>query len=357
MQRPANELKVALLGTDHPHALLLLRTLHNLREIGEVLVWKESPRAPSRGVAGGKVGIVTTDLGAILQRTDVDFAIVCVRHDLAARVAMQALRTGKPVLMEKPAGLNSRELTRLAAFARRRKLPVGVLYGQRAHPAVQVARREVAAGHLGRLLTVEARLVTTQVRFRDPRSWLFRRPAAGGGILTWLGCHYLDLIPFITGDEIVAVSADLATLSGESIGVEDVAVLTLRFRSGAVGTLHTGYLLAGRGSGYRNPAGFENYLACSGRKGRLVWRGMKSRTLLLEAEPGGKTPGRRRMRFRVPASDSYGGAIGERFMRRFIAALRGEAELPATLEDALRVMRVLEAAHRSARTRRSQAVR
>jgi predicted dehydrogenase len=355
----ARKIKVALLGIDHPHSALLLRTLHNLPEIGGILVWKENSRtrSPLNDGAGGKIEAVTTDLPSILRRIDVHFVIVCVRHDLAAGIARRAIEAGKPVLMEKPAGLNVPEIGRLAALARRRKVKVGVLYGQRAHPAVQAARREVAAGRLGRLLAVEARMVTTQVRFREPRSWLFRRAAAGGGILTWLGCHYLDLIPYITGDRIVAVSAEFATVSGERIDVEDVAVLTLRFRSGAVGTLHAGYLLAGRGGGYRNPAGFENYLACTGREGRLVWRGMKSRTLRIEAEPDGAVPAVRRMRFRLPNSDSYGGAVGERFMRQFIAALSGKAKLPATLNDALRVIRLVEAAQRSARRRRRQTIR
>jgi predicted dehydrogenase len=358
VKRPPKKIKAALLGIDHPHSALLLRTLQNLPEICGILIWQENVRPSSlrKADAGGKIETITRDLSVILQREDVDFVIVCVRHDLAADVATQAIAAGKPVLMEKPAGLNSAEISRLSLLARRKKIMVGVLYGQRAHPAVQAARREVAAGRLGRLLTVEARMVTTQVRFREPRSWLFQRAAAGGGILTWLGCHYLDLIAYITRDAIVSVSAEFATLSGERIDVEDVAVLTLRFRSGAVGTLHTGYLLAGRGGGYRNPAGFENYLACSGRKGRLVWRGMKSRTLQVETGPDGPAPGLRRMRFQVPPSDSYGGAIGERFMRQFIAALHGKAKLPATLDDALRVIRLVEAAQRSARTRRHQPV-
>jgi predicted dehydrogenase len=222
---------------------------------------------------------------------------------------------------------------------------------------VQEARRRVAAGLLGRLLTVEARMITTQVRFRDPASWLFQRSAAGGGILTWLGCHYLDLIPHLLGDDITAVSAQLGTFSGEAIDVEDAASLTLRFKSGAIGTFHAGYLLAGRGTGYRNPAGFDNYLACNGRDGRIVWRGVTSRSLHIESTPAHSgLPTLQRLRYRLKKTDSYGGAVGEAFLRQFLAALRAEADLPATLGDALRAILVVEAAQRSAATQQTALV-
>ena len=62
-------------------------------------------------------------------------------------------------------------------------------------------------------------------------------------MLTWLGCHYIDLMRYMTGDEIVSVQAEIATRSVEKIDVEDVAVLSMRLKSGAVASLHVGYML------------------------------------------------------------------------------------------------------------------
>ncbi len=360
MKRRAPPLKAALLGLDHPHSPYLLRTLQNLKDVSGIFVWSET-RDWRRRLAPadrGKIELITDDLSALLDRTDLAFAVVCLRHDLAAAVAARVLRAGKALLLEKPGGLNSSQLVRLDRLARERGIKAAVLYGQRAHPAVQEARRQVAAGALGPLLAVEARMITTQVRFRDPHGWLFRRATSGGGILTWLGCHYFDLIPYLLGDPITEVSAQLATRCGESIDVEDTAMLALRFASGAVGTFHAGYLLANRGSGYRNPGGFDNYLACSGRDGCLVWHGTTSNFLQIEAPPA--TPGGAVLRkrfWRLRKSDSYGGMVGETFVRHFIAAVRDEGQLPSVLADAVRAVRIVEAAQRSAFTQRIQTVK
>lgn len=351
-------MKAALIGLEHPHAMFLLRTLQNLPEVEEIFVGEESTaalrrhRLPDRA----KVALCTRNLDTLLSRGDIAFAVVCVRNDLAAGISERVIAAGIPLLAEKPGGLTAAELRRLLELAERREVRAAVLYGQRAHPAVREMRRMITAGEIGGLMSVEARMVTTQVCFRDPRSWLFRRSAAGGGVLTWLGCHYLDLMAHVTGDEIATVSAHLATRSGAAIDVEDVAALSFQFSSGAIGTLHAGYLLAHSGQGYRNRAGFDNYLALNGRAGRVVWRGVTKQALLVETPPRGGRFARRTRRFRQRTTDSYGGATGEDFVRQFIRALRGEAELPATLSDAWRTVLVIEAAQRSARSGRAERV-
>jgi hypothetical protein len=69
--------------------------------------------------------------------------------------------------------------------------------------------------------------------------------------VAWLACHWLDAFRFITGEEIVRVQAELATLSDEPIDVEDTAALAFRTSSGAIGSQHAGYVLALGSPGYR----------------------------------------------------------------------------------------------------------
>jgi len=215
-----------------------------------------------------------------------------------------------------------------------------------------VAARALAqSGALGGLLSAECRFLTTQVKFRQPDSWLFRRSQAGGGMLLWLGCHCLDLLQHVSGDEIAEVGGLLATRSGEAIDVDDTVALALKFRSGAIGTFHAGYALAYSGAGYVNLAGYDSYLGFNGRTGRIVWPDLKPR-LQIESPPvAGQSPAREQ-NFDVPASTSYGGAGGEDFFRQFFAATQGRGNSPTTLADALRTARVIEAAEESSRTGR-----
>lgn len=353
MAKPAfRKLNAVLVGLTHPHSEKHLCTLDNLPEIGEISLWENVPGAAQNPAfpKSRKVKRVSADLASLLARPEIDFAIVCVRTDEAAAIARQVLAAGKHLLAEKPVGMTSAEIRGVMRIADRARLQTGVLYTRRTHPVVREARRLVGSGELGPMLSLEARLLTTQVRFRDPKSWLFRRNQTGGGILTWLGCHYLDLLYYISGDPVTAVSAFLAQRSGEKIDVEDTAAMALQFRSGAIGTFHAGYALAHSGSGYLNSQGYDAYLACNGGEGRVVWSSISSPKLHIES-PQGRPPVREKA-FRQRASTSYGGAVGEDFVREFLAAIHGAGVSPATLVDALRVAEVIEATQLAARTRR-----
>lgn len=341
-------MKVALLGLTHPHSGILLTTLENLPEITAVCLWDPDPAVvaqprlpPSRKVIQAKA-----DLGALLAQSDLAFVIQCVRHDHAAETALRVIAAGRHLVVEKPAGLTSAEILAVARAAARARVVASVLYPRRFHPCMVAARELARAGAIGPLLSAECRFLTTQVRFRDPESWLFRRTQAGGGILLWLGCHCLDLLQHVTGDEIVEVSGFVATRSGERIDVEDTAALALKFRSGALGTFHAGYTLAFSGQGYVNVSGYDSYLAFNGGGGRIIWPDLEPRLLVERARGPGATP-LAAEKFSVASSTSYGGAAGDEFFRRFIAAITGNGVPPTTLDDAIRTARVIEAAEES----------
>lgn len=352
MKRRELRAKAALLGLEHPHSEIFLATLENLPEITAVSLWDPDPAVLRRFASrSGKVTQATSDLDGVLGRPDIDLALVCVRTDQAASLAHRVLLAGKHLLAEKPVGIDSSEIESLRSFAAQAGLVASVLYSRRAHPCAIAARRWVESGAIGPLLSLETRFLTTQVRFRRPDSWLFRRATSGGGILLWLGCHCLDLLHFITGDDVAEVGAKLAIRSDEAIDVEDTAALVLRFQSGAIGTFNAGYSLAFSGQGYANMAGYDSYLGINGRSGRIVWPDLDPH-LVIESTPAAGGPARREETFDYPKSTSYGGRGGEDFFRQFIAACRGEGAPPTTLADAVRTARIIEAARQSSDTGR-----
>jgi predicted dehydrogenase len=186
-------------------------------------------------------------------------------------------------------------------------------------------------------------MVTTQVGMRNPSSWLFSREAVGGGVLAWLGCHWLDALRYVTGEEIVRVQATLATTSGEAIDVEDTAAVTFRTSSGAVGSLHAGYLLAVGNPGYR-AAGHDIAMILRGTLGAIYYTGGRQEApLLLESVAlDWRGAPRRTFQFTPAVSPGYGGLSGLDFFRAFLAARQGEPT-PADAQDALRLLEVLDA--------------
>lgn len=348
-------LTAALLGVQHPHSDTHLQTLLRLPEVERVLLWDSDPAAldhflATHGAEGGaKIAASYSDLAELLAQPDWSFAIGALRTDQAIAIYPQIFAAGRHLLAEKPLGRDTQEAAFLVEQAHAAQVHLGVCYGNRTNPTVMAARQIVAEGAIGPLISVEVRAITTQVRFRNPAHWLFDHTKSGGGMLSWLGCHQLDLIRFITGDEIVEMSAQVATRSGEAITVEDVATLAFRLRSGALGTLHTGYMLALSGGGYHNKRGYDNYFAINGRLGRLYWssNGAPSELYAESVHPAWAGAPQRQLRFELAPSPAYLGVYGEQFVREFVQAVQGQGAVPASGDDALQVARIVDAAYAS----------
>ncbi len=350
------KLHAALLGLEHPHSLAHMRTLQVLPEVASISLWDENQSTLDAAVEaqGDKVVATYTDLAGVLADDSILFAIAAVRNDLGPEIFSRSLKAGKHVMAEKPIGRRATDTQKVIDVANAHGLQLGVCYQNRGNPVVREARRLVQRGAVGDLMSIECRMLTTQVRFRDPRHWLFDNKMAGGGILSWLGCHYIDLIRYVSCDEIVSVSAEVATRSPHAITVEDVAALSLRFRSGAVGSFHAGYTLALSGSGYDNKTGYDIYVGINGSAGRIYWStaGAATSLSLESTHPDFNDAPWRSSEFRPAPSPAYGGVAGENFIRRFIRAAQGYGEPMAGGADALAVARVVDAAYESSRTGR-----
>lgn len=350
------KLHAALLGIEHPHSLAHMRTLQALPEVEAIYLWDENQAALDAAVQaqGAKVAATYTNLDELLATDTIFFVIAAIRNDLGPDVFIRTLQAGKHLMAEKPIGRTATETQQVIDVAKAQGLQLGVCYQNRNNPVVQEARQLVQQGAIGPLMSIEFRMLTTQVQFRKPEHWLFDHTKAGGGILSWLGCHYLDLMHYISGDEIISVAAEVATRSPEPITVEDVATLSLRFRSGAIGSFHAGYTLALSGSGYHNKSGYDTYAGFNGRHGRIYWNAPGGpTTLALEStHPDHSSAPWRTSEYTLATSPAYGGVAGEGFIRRFIQAAQGDGAPMATGEDALRVARVIDAAYESSRTGR-----
>jgi predicted dehydrogenase len=287
-------------------------------------------------------------LDAALNSPSATHVLLALPNDQTPAALVQAIEAGRSVFTEKPGARSAAEFEPVLAALARRPVPFTVAYLNRWSAPIQQARDLYQAGAIGRLMSVELRMVTTQVGMRDPGSWLFRREVVGGGILAWLGCHWLDAFRFVSGEEIVRVQAEVATLSGQAIDVEDSAVVSFRTSGGAIGSLHAGYLLALGNPGYR-AAGHDIAMILRGSLGAIQFTGGRQEApLLLESiGPRWRSASRRSFQFTAHPSPGYGGLAGLDFFRTFLAARSGDAT-PADAEAALRVLEVLDAVYAAA---------
>ncbi len=135
------------------------------------------------------------------------------------------------------------------AFAIARKAGVRVVTGltRRYASAWRAARAVVAEGVLGTVISGAACFVASTVAVRGPDNPIFDAVGAGGGILSWLGIHDLDALPWLVGEPVVEVMEMTGRVGHPGLQVEDVASVALRFAGGAIFTLAHAYALPARG--------------------------------------------------------------------------------------------------------------
>jgi predicted dehydrogenase len=346
---------VGIIGLRHPHSAGHLRTLATLAEVERVVVCDDeaAARAAAREHCP-KIVAEEAEPAALLARPEVGTVIVTLPTDVTPVMVQQAAAAGKHVLCEKPCARTAAELQPVIAALAAADRRFGVYYVWRRQPPILKLRELVRQGALGRLLSVEIRMVTTQVRLRDPGHWLFKAAVAGGGITSWLACHWLDATRFVTGEELAETTALTDTLNGEAIDVEDVAAVAFRLTGGALGTLHAGYLIAQGRAGYE---GATNDIAFSlrgtlGRADYLWAPSGEQRVVLHSIAPSWETVARHTFAFLPAESAAYGGVPGAGFVREFLRATETGEPGPATIIDALRIVEILEAIYASARERR-----
>lgn len=146
---------------------------------------------------------IETDWRRAVEDPAVDLVDIGLPNDLHAEPALAALAAGKHVACEKPLARDLAEARRMRDAARAAGAARSfVWFNYRRCPAVALARRLVTEGRLGRLLRVEARYLQSWGGADTPRSWRFERARAGSGALGDLAAHVVDLVRFVSGEEI-----------------------------------------------------------------------------------------------------------------------------------------------------------
>ena len=189
----------ALVGLDNPHSKGWLTSLQHCEAVGRLVVCAAEECTGVDQVYGS--------LDALLADEKLGLAIVCTRNDQAPDLIAQLLQAGVPVIAEKPVARTAADIVRLNEIAAAQQVLWATAFLNRCHPIAGKMRELIAAGVLGRIVSIEGRMVTSTVQQRNPDHWLFDRALAGGGILHWLAIHTVDLVRYISGLEYESVSA------------------------------------------------------------------------------------------------------------------------------------------------------
>jgi predicted dehydrogenase len=153
-----------------------------------------------------------------------DVVIVATSHDQIAPAAVAALQAGAHVLVEKPAGIGTADVDRIAAAAQAAGKVAKVGFNHRFHPAISRAIETARSGRFGDVLFLRGRYGHGGRPGYD-KEWRADPKTGGGGEMTDQGMHLLDLSHWLLGE--LPLHSALLRTSFWDMPVEDNAAILL----------------------------------------------------------------------------------------------------------------------------------
>lgn len=279
-------------------------------------------------------------LSDLLANEDVDAVSVLTPSGMHRDNALEAMEAGKHVLVEKPIALRPDQVVEMAAMAGERGLHAFVVKQNRFNKPVIQLRRAIDDGRLGRLVmgTVRVRWCRTDAYYQQDAwrgTW-----AQDGGVLANQAIHHLDLLQWFLGP--VTSVFGFARTALVDIEAEDTAVVTLNFKSGAIGVFEA--------TNAARPFDTEGSVSVLGESGLVEVGGFAANELktwnFVDATEADQSVLADSV---TNPSDVYGFGHAEVY-RHLQAALAGEPHSLVTAEDALDGIVLLHAIYESIET-------
>jgi predicted dehydrogenase len=176
-------------------------------------------------------------LEALVTCPAVDAIAICTPSGAHLEPALLAAAAGKHLLVEKPLEISPERCDQIIAAADRAGVLLATVFQSRFAPVWQQLRAAVQRGDFGRIALGEAHVKWFRPQsYYDSAAWRGTWQLDGGGALMNQAIHSVDLLLWLMGP-VRRVAALTSTFAHDRIEVEDVAVASLEFQSGALGSI------------------------------------------------------------------------------------------------------------------------
>lgn len=268
-------------------------------------------------------------VGEMLASSDANLIAVLTPHNSHSKLAVQCLKAGKHVVVEKPMAINTAQCDAMIRAARDNKRMLSVYQSRHWDGCIMEAARRIGRGQIGDVL----RIRMNSGGYRKPRDWWRASRSISGGILFDWGAHLLEYAFQILDAKIVEVSGFVqeghwaASSAWGQDANEDEATAVMRFEDGRWASLRVT-------SVDMNPP--EGAMEVTGTKGSYIMNHREWRIVSLKRKTSVMTSGSN------PDSEWW------RFYRNVARHLTSDETLIITPELSRRIIHVLDLAGRSA---------
>ncbi|MCB1737617.1 MAG: Gfo/Idh/MocA family oxidoreductase [Gammaproteobacteria bacterium] len=286
-----------------------------------------------------------SDLSEMLAHSDADVVVLSTPSGLHPDQAVQVAASGRHVMTEKPMATRWHDGLRMVKACDDAQVRLFVVKQNRRNATLQLLKRAVQQGRFGRIYMVNINVFWTRPQaYYDSAAWRGTWEFDGGAFMNQAS-HYVDLLDWLIGP-IESIQAYTATLA-RNIQVEDSGVLSVRWRSGALGSMNVTMLTY--------PKNLEGSITIIGDTGTVRVGGVAVNEIQHWefAEPHPDDDKVREASYETTSVYGFGHPL---YYDNVINVLRGEAEPETDGREGLQSLEVLIAAYLSARDGRRVAL-
>ncbi len=244
------QLTTAFLGTAHIHMGGFVRQLQSRRDqVGVAFVYDHDAERGQSYAQKLDGAVFTADLQTILHNPQITSVVICSETVHHKDLVIAAAQAGKHIFCEKPLGLGRADAEPMAQAIHEAGVLFQTGFFMRGDPVHQFIKREVQAGHLGKLTRVRytnCHQAALDGWFDTDYRWLADPKVAGGGALLDLGAHVLDIVlhtyPHTEGD-VVRAQACVGNRGGRyGTEIDEYGTGILQFISGMVAEIEASWV-------------------------------------------------------------------------------------------------------------------
>lgn len=228
---------VGFIGAGNYASRTLIPAFKNAGAVLDTLVTSGGVSGVHHGRKSG-FRVAATDVNAIWAQQSINAVVVATRHSDHASQVISALEAGKSVFVEKPLALSIDELHAIEnAYGNangKSEAPLQLMVGFNRRFAPHIVRMKALISSRSQ---PKAIIVTVNAGAIPADHWT-QDIDVGGGRIVGEGCHFIDLMRFLTGS---SIAGHQAMMMGKVPGLDvtdDKVSISLSFTDGSLGTIH-----------------------------------------------------------------------------------------------------------------------
>ena len=320
-------IRIGFLGIAHLHSVSYAANLLAMPGVDVVGMYDANEQLATEWA--GRFGVQRLASAEELLAAGLDGVVICSENALHRPYVERAAGRVKAILCEKPIATTVADAQVMIDACRTADTRLQIAFPVRFAPSVVELKRQLDAGLLGEILTVNCTNHGSM-----PGGWFVDPDLAGGGAVLDHTVHVIDVLRWFWGAEVTEVYAEIGeSLLHPGLGIDDAGLLSFTLSNGVYGTLDTSW---------SRPPSYTIWgdvkLEILGTLG-VVYADTLQQYVTVASNAAGKT------RWASYGSDMDGGLMAD-----FVKMIRMRGEPSITGEDGLRAMAVALAAYESAKT-------